>query len=115
MLNLNQNINPKNKYDLTKTIFLYSFISIVLIIIFIITPLNNIFILSSVMKIIIIIILGYIFYLNIKQVEILREQSNQSNNTDPDFASQINTNIITSYILSLFIGLLIIFVIRKLF
>lgn len=117
MLNLNQNINPNinNKYDLTKTIFLYSFISIVLIIIFIITPLNNIFLLSPIMKIIIVIILGYTFYLNVKQIDILRKQSNQSNNNDPDFSSQINTNIITSYIFSLFIGLLIIFVIRKLF
>jgi hypothetical protein len=115
MLNLNQNINPNNKYDLTKTIFFYSFFSIVLIVIFIITPLNNMFLLSPIMKIIIVIILGYTFYLNVKQIDILRTQSNKSNNNDPDFASQINTNIITGYVFSLFIGLLIIFIIRRLF
>jgi hypothetical protein len=118
MLNLNPNqlVNSNNSdYDLTKKISLYSFISIVLIVIFIITPLNNMFLLSPMMKIIIVIILGYTFYLNIKQIDILRKQSNKSNNNDPDFTSQINTNIITSYVFSLFIGLLIIFVIRKLF
>ena len=109
------NLNTNNNYDLTKTIFLYSFFSIVLIVIFIITPLNNIFLLSSIMKIIIVIILGYTFYLNVKQIDILRNQSNRSNNNDPDFASQINTNIITSYVFSLFIGLLIIFIIKRLF
>lgn len=118
MLNLNPNqlANSNNSdYDLTKTIFLYSFISIVLIVIFIIMPLNNIFLLSPIMKIIIIIILGYTFYLNIKQINILRNKSNNTSNNDPDFTGQINTNIITSYVFSLFIGLLIIFIIRKLF
>jgi hypothetical protein len=114
MLNLNTNENAinNNSYNLTKMIFLYSLVSIILIVIFIISPLN-LFLISPLMKILIVIILSYTFYLNIKQINILRNTTNQSN--DPEIASQINTNIITSYIFSLFIGVLIIFVIRRLF
>jgi hypothetical protein len=117
MLNLNPIQNTKsnnNDYNLTKSIFLYSLVSIILIIIFIISPLN-LFLISPLIKIIIVIILGYTFYLNIKQIDILRKQSSQSTNNDPDFSNQIKTNIFTSYVFSLFIFLLIIFVIRRLF
>jgi hypothetical protein len=117
MLNLNpiQNTKPNNNdYNLTKSIFLYSLVSIILIVIFIISPLN-LFLISPLMKIIIVIILGYTFYLNIKQIDILRKHSSSSTNNDPEFTSQINSNIFTSYIFSLFIFLLIIFVIRRLF
>lgn len=115
MLNLNTNTNTNN-VDLTKSIFFYSLFSIILIIIFMITPLNNVFILSPIMKIVIIIILGYTFYLNIKQIGILRnKQPNQNDNSDnSEFTSQLNTNIWTSYIFCVFITLLIIFVTREL-
>ena len=106
MLNLNTNTNTNN-VDLTKSIFFYSLFSIILIIIFMITPLNNVFLLSPIMKIIIIIILGYTFYLNIKQIGILRnKQPNQNDNSDnSEFTSQLNTNIWTSYIFCVFITL----------
>ena len=115
MLNLNTNTNTNN-VDLTKSIFFYSLFSIILIIIFMITPLNNVFLLSPIMKIIIIIILGYTFYLNIKQIGILRNKKpNQNDNSDnSEFTSQLNTNIWTSYIFCVFITLLIIFVTREL-
>ena len=116
MLNLNTNTNTNNKNDLTKSIFFYSLFSIILIIIFMITPLNNVFLLSPIMKIIIIIILGYTFYLNIKQINILRnkQQNQNGSNDDPEFISQLNTNIFTGYIFCVFITLLIIFVTREL-
>ena len=112
MLNLNTNTNTNN-VDLTKSIFFYSLFSIILIIIFMITP---VFLLSPIMKIIIIIILGYTFYLNIKQIGILRNKKpNQNDNSDnSEFTSQLNTNIWTSYIFCVFITLLIIFVTREL-
>lgn len=115
MLNLipNQNANSSNSgYNLTKSIFLYSLVSIILIIIFIISPIN-LFLISPLMKIIIVFILGYTFYLNIKQIGILQNTIKQTNDTE--ITSQINTNIFTSYVFSLFIFLLIIFVIRRLF
>jgi hypothetical protein len=78
-----------------------------------ISPLNNLFLISPLMKILIIIILGYIFYLNLQQISNLKNLINDNNSSE--ISGQINTNIITGYIFSLFIGLLIIFVIRKLF
>lgn len=109
----NVNVNINNSYDLTKKIFIYSLGSIILIIIFMITPLNNLFLISPLMKLLIIIILSYIFYLNLQQISNLKNITNDDNSSE--ISNQINTNIITGYIFSLFIGLLIIFVIRKLF
>ena len=111
--NLNSNTKSPNPYDLTKPIFFYSLISILLIVIFILTPFNNLFIISLLMKIIVVVILCYIFYLNLKQINVL--QNSHSKTNDPEVISQININTITSYIFSLFIGLLVIFVIRGLF
>ena len=55
--------------DETKKICTFSAISIFLIILFIISPLSNFFVTSTIMKIIIVILLGYTIHLNIKQPE----------------------------------------------
>jgi len=97
--------------DSTKRICTCSAISIFLIILFIISPLNNFVMTSMIMKIIILTILAYTIYLNIIQTNYLRTATNvvKSENV----MSQLNTNILCSYIFTLFLGLMGIFVIRS--
>ena len=96
--------------DSTKKICTCSAISIFLIILFIISPLSNFFITSTLMKIITLIILAYTIYLNIIQTNYLKNATNVVNNDI--ILSQLNTNIMCSYIFTLFLGLLCIFVIK---
>jgi hypothetical protein len=97
--------------DSTKKICTCSAISIFLIILFIISPLSNFFITSTLMKIITLIILAYTIYLNIIQTNYLKNATNVVNNDI--ILSQLNTNIMCSYIFTLFLGLLGIFVVKS--
>ena len=97
--------------DSTKKICTCSAVSIFLIILFIISPLSNFFMTSMLMKIIILIILAYTIYLNIIQTNYLRTATNVVNSEH--IMSQLNTNILCSYIFTLFLGLMGIFVIRS--
>jgi len=97
--------------DSTKKICTCSAISIFLIILFIISPLSNFFITSTLMKIIVLIILAYTIHLNMIQTNYLKNATNVAN-TDI-VLSQLNTNIICSYIFTLFLGLLGIFVVKS--
>ena len=97
--------------DSTKRICTCSAISIFLIILFIISPLNNFVMTSMIMKIIILTILAYTIYLNIIQTNYLRTATNVVNSEH--IMSQLNTNILCSYIFTLFLGLMGIFVIKS--
>ena len=97
--------------DSTKKICTCSAVSIFLIILFIISPLSNFFMTSILMKIIILIILAYTIYLNIIQTNYLRTATNVVNSEN--VMSQLNTNILCSYIFTLFLGLMGIFVIKS--
>ena len=97
--------------DSTKKICTCSAVSIFLIILFIISPLSNFFMTSMLMKIIILIILAYTIYLNMIQTNYLRSATNVVNSEN--VMSQLNTNILCSYIFTLFLGLMGIFVIRS--
>jgi hypothetical protein len=97
----------------TKKVCLCSATSIFLIIIFIISPLSNFFTTSLLMKIITILILVYTIYLNNKQTSLLREASAHINSEKLN--AQLNLNIICSYVFTIFIGLLIIFVVKSFF
>ena len=97
--------------DSTKKICTCSAISIFLIILFVISPLSNFFMTSMIMKIIILIILAYTIYLNIIQTNYLRTATNVVNSEH--IMSQLNTNILCSYIFTLFLGLMGIFVIKS--
>ena len=97
--------------DSTKKICTCSAISIFLIILFIISPLSTFFITSTIMKIITLIILAYTIHLNIIQTNYLKTATNVVN-TDI-VMSQLNTNIMCSYIFTLFLGLLGIFVVKS--
>ena len=97
--------------DSTKKICTCSAVSIFLIILFVISPLSNFFMTSMIMKIIILIILAYTIYLNIIQTNYLRTATNVVNSEN--VMSQLNTNILCSYIFTLFLGLMGIFVIKS--
>jgi hypothetical protein len=112
-------MDSKNHFSLltftddTKKICTCSAISIFLIILFIISPLSNFLITSTFMKIITLIILGYTIYLNNKQTDLLKFATNSV--SSQQLKSQLNINILCSYIFTLFIGLLIIFTIKSFF
>jgi len=99
--------------DITKNICMCSAVSIAIIVLFIISPLSNFFKTSLFMKIIALIILVYTIYLNTKQTNLLRNASVSS--VAEQVKSQLNINIICSYVFTIFIGLLIIFVIKSFF
>jgi hypothetical protein len=99
--------------DVTKNICMCSAFSIGIIVLFIISPLSNLFKTSLFMKLLAIIILGYTLFLNNKQTNLLKTANFNSNSEK--IQSQLNINIICSYVFSLFIGLLIIFVIKSFF
>jgi len=99
--------------DETKKICSCSALSIIIIVLFVISPLSNFFKISIFMKIISLILLGYTLYLNNNQTNLLRSFNSSSNSSQVN--SQINTNIICSYVFSLFIGLLIIFILKSFF
>ena len=99
--------------DTTKKVCTCSAVSIFLIVIFIISPLSNFFLTSIFMKTITLILLGYTIYLNNEQTNYLRDASQQ--NQTNEISSQLNINIICSYVFTLFIGLLIIFVTKSFF
>ena len=95
----------------TKNICLFTATSIVIIIMFVISPLSNFFKTSLFMKIISLILMIYIIFLNYKQVDLLRSASLAEDSLD--VKSQLNTNIFCSYIFSFSIGLLIIFLFKN--
>lgn len=106
-------MNIDSSTDVTKKVCLCSFVSIVIIVLFIISPLSSFVLTSSFMKIVVLIILGYTIYLNNHQTNILTLSKNSSHT--PEIQSQLSTNIICSYIFTLFLGILLIFVIRSFF
>ena len=97
----------------TKSMCMCSASSIFIIVLFVISPLSTFFKTSLFMKIIALILLIYTFYLNIHQIQLLREV-NVDSETEL-IKSQLNMNIICSYVFTVFIGLLIIFIIKSFF
>lgn len=101
----------KNNSDYTKQICYCTFFSIMLIIIFTLTPLNKITLLSSFAKIITLIILSYAIYLNYKQTSMLKGGYKPN---DGEFSKQLSTNITTSYVFIIFLAILFIFIVKSL-
>ena len=97
----------------TKKICSCSISSIVLIILFILSPLSELFLTSMLMKIIIVIILIYTIYLNNQQTKLLQQASLAVNSEL--VKTQLNVNIICSFVFTIFICLLVIFVIKSFF
>jgi len=99
--------------DTTKKVCLCSATSIFIIVLFIISPLSKLFKTSLFMKLISLILMIYTIYLNNIQIDSLRVAT--SNVKSEQIKSQLNINLLCSYIFSIFIGLLIIFVIKSFF
>lgn len=112
-MNSNEHFSLNTFTDTTKKVCSCSAISIFLIVLFIISPLSRFFITSIFMRLIIILLLGYTIYLNSNQTEYLRNASKLK--LSNEVYSQLNINIICSYVFTLFIGLLIIFVLKSFF
>jgi hypothetical protein len=110
-MNSNEYFSLNTFTDTTKKVCTCSAISIFLIVLFIITPLSRFFITSILMRIIILLLLIYTIYLNSQQTNYLRYASSMK--ISNEVSSQLNINIICSYIFTLFIGLLIIFVLKS--
>jgi hypothetical protein len=97
----------------TKQICYCSFGSIFLIILFIISPLNRFVVGSTFMKFVILILLGYTLYLNTRQINMMKI-SVEAHNSE-NIKSQLNINIMCSYMFSFFVGLLILFIMKSFF
>jgi hypothetical protein len=95
----------------TKNICLCTATSIMIIIMFVISPLSNFFRTSLIMKILSLILMTYIIYLNYNQTNLLRSASSIADSEA--VKSQLNINILCSYVFTFFIGLLIIFVFKS--
>ena len=98
--------------DITKKMCLCSFASMALIVLFIVSPLSNFFKTSLFMKLVSVVILAYTIYLNFLQTNLLREVS-VSNSSSSEVKSQLNMNIMCSYIFALFLIILLLFVIKS--
>lgn len=96
----------------TKNIYTSCFLSVFLIILFVISPLSN-FKNSYMMKFIILILLSYTFYLSILQIN--KMKITHSISKSDEIIKQINMNIICNYIFTFLIGVVIIFIIKSLF
>jgi hypothetical protein len=112
-MNSNEHFSLSTFTYTTKQVCSCSAISIFLIVVFIISPLSNYLITSTIMKIITLLLLSYTMYLNILQTEYLRKASTTKVSTE--IGNQLTMNVVCSYVFSLFIGLLIIFVIKTFF
>lgn len=93
-------------------------ISIVIIILFFLTPLSNFFLVSTLGKIVAILILSYAFITNTISTFDLSKKFDISLLSDSNYTtdgnSTLKTNIVCSYIFSIFILLLILMIVKKL-
>jgi hypothetical protein len=99
--------------NVTKKICTCSFIAMVLILLFVLTPLSNLIKTSAIMKIISIILLIYTVYLN--NIQTISLKNANMTNKSANVISQFNMNITCSYIFTMFLLLLTFFVIKSFF
>lgn len=97
--------------NITKQVCMCSALSIFIIVLFIISPLSNFLITSVCMKTIALALLVYTLYLNHKQTEQLKNANLITN--APNIKSQLNMNILCSYVFTFFVGLLILSVLKS--
>lgn len=112
-MNSDEHFSLNTFTDTTKRVCTCSAISIFLIVLFIISPLSRFFITSIFMRIVILLLLTFTIYLNTQQTDYLRNASKL--NLSNEISTQLNINIVCSYVFTLFIGLLIIFVFKSFF
>jgi hypothetical protein len=99
--------------DSTKKICMCTGVSILLIILFVLSPLSNIFLVSPLMKLVAAATLVYAAYLNSQQTLLLQNAKNTT--SSPQLLTQLNINLVCSYTFTVFIGLLAFFTIKSVF
>jgi hypothetical protein len=108
----NSTPNPINlQLDITKKICLFSFILVILIILFVLSPFNQFIRISFFIKIIVLFLLGYTIFLSFLQTNILKTFF--TNNHSPSLNSSLNINILFSYVFTLFLAILFLFILRN--
>lgn len=96
--------------DTTKRIGIFSALTFTIVILFVISPLRKFGTVSLVMKSMAVILLCYTLYLNIIQTSLLQQA--KARQIEDNVVTQINLNIFSGHVLSLFLGLLLIFILR---
>ena len=99
--------------DSTKKICMCTAASVFLILLFVLSPLSNIFLVSPLMKILATAALVYAIYLNNHQIGLLSAAKGSA--SSPQIISQLNINLICSYTFTVFIGLLAFYTLKSLF
>lgn len=110
-MSYSNNINEYVKSS--QNICMYSVVSIILILLFIISPINQFFLTSLFGKMVILTLLAYTLYYNITLTNTFSKQLNIYL-ADGTWDS-LKTNVTCSYIFSLFLFVLLLSVIRTLF
>ena len=98
--------------DITKKVCLCTFSSILIVVLFILSPLSGFFKTSFFMKCVATILLTYTIYLSILQGNVLKTITERLHD-NPQINSQLNLNIICSYTFTLFLSLLLIFIVKN--
>ncbi len=116
-MDYNNNNEFSNYLNTSKNSCMCISISIVIIILFFLTPLSNFLLISTIGKIVAILILSYAFITNTISTFDLSKKMDISllsdSNYNIDGNTNLKTNIICSYIFSIFILLLIMMIVRK--
>ena len=99
--------------DTTKKLCMCSALSIFIILLFVISPLCNLVKLSAFMKVIVLLLLIYTLYLNYEQTKLLKEARQLVRSEQ--VKTQLAMNILSSYIFTVFVGLLFIYIIKSFF
>ena len=96
----------------TKTICLCTITSILLIVMFVLSPLRQYVKTSLLMKTITVGVLGYTVYLGVLQINVLKASSNSASE---ELISQLNMNIYSNYVFIVFICILLFLLVKRVF
>jgi hypothetical protein len=99
--------------DNTKHICNSVFLSLFLILAFIVSPLNQYATISMLIKLIVLTLLGYAVYLNVIQINYMTHATNDQ--LSPTLSAQLQLNTFCNYIFTFFLVMLFVFVIRSFF
>lgn len=94
----------------TKKVCMTTFIAMFLLLVFVVGPLSSFTMASTIVKIFVLIILMYSIYLNLKQTNILNTMTRENNTNE--YNAQLKLNIVCSYVFTLFLGVLILFILK---
>lgn len=96
----------------TKKISLCTFSSIIIIVLFVLSPLNTYFKTSLFMKSMAAIILLYTIYLSIQQINVLKSNA-QFESESTEINNQVKMNVYCNYIFIVFLCLLFYFLVKS--